>query len=1439
MAQHIFKGTGAPAFTPTRLGQHYIDEVGKKSYVSVGIDSSADWRQGSATRVDTSSNWTALNPTLDAGMFGFESNTGKYKIGDGLTAWNTLLYFSAGLSLDQTAPQTVIDGRPIFLEGIKLGTTPVGEAWGAGNVFYDAVNRCMAVQCGPETTLQVGQEAVVLVQNNTGSTLANGHAVYVTGANGDIPYVAHAQANDIAKTSILGILTQDILDGQTGFATTRGIIHDVNTSGFAAGDILYLDPATPGHFTNVKPEPPNYVVRLGRALVINATTGSIYSQPVEQTLVQDLLDVKIVSPQDGQRLTYDTVLSRWINADPVVGPADKTTYDFSVASGAARESSGLIGTPNSSSLISGVGSTTFSVGACSGYINDHAGSYVKVDYAGATGIAVAGEAYNFIGLDTAGAITVSTTELDPLTHLRLGGGFVIGGVIIDAVNNPDWAGNAMGRIRDMVANGIGAAVEGLRVSEQATPLKLTAATGEIRMELSKWTVSSPITTFTKLYNNGAWVPDGSSVNYVNTTQINNYGVGLQTMTDGFWKKDLVLVSSAGSLYYIYAQAEYPIRDLAMNGSLPAIPEAVARDTAFLAAIVCRKGDTSIASRLIDIRPDHTRVYGYEAVTQTAYDIPSHAGFRTQPLPTNVGDGTMAISGVVADFYDNNKESISPVYITATAGLALTDQVTNYIAADRDTASWVALTDKSLIDYVRYLPYAESFRSGNNTHIQPIAIRGYGEVEANYDRISSVQRYSRESGLDAIAVDSSLNLIINGGYVWAVNTRLAIADVTAATRQFENFKVGASWITRSHTTPEINNQVYNDTAGITLTSGQSLVVGLTYQIVTRSTIDFTTYGAANNTVGTIFLATGAGTLGSGDSVLTGEAVLTAGYYGIVYLYRGVEEADHTYAVYGTAEYATLDLAKASSAIGSIPELVSSHAVLLGRVIFQKGMTTGFTIESAFTTTFAAASPITAHGSLSGLANDDHTQYFNQSRGDARYIQKNASIGAATHTKITYDANGLVTAGADATTADIADSSNKRYVTDAELVVIGNTSGTNSGNETATTIGTLVNGAASKTTPVDADVLAMADSAASFILKHLTWANLKAGIQTLTDTLYVAKNTAIAGATHTKITYDAKGLVTSGADATTADIASSSNNRYVTDADLVVIGNTSGTNSGNETETTIGALVNAATEKITPVDADMVGLMDSAASNLLKKLSWVNIKATMKTYMDTLYVPLSRTVNGKALSSNITVTLASADHANEGTTTTVLHGNAAGNPAWGAVVEADITLADNTTNNFSTTRHGLVPKGTNVGAFLHDDGTWALPIGYTLTAVAASLTTWTDAATYYFGGLNKSPITTAAVSRMYIPKAGTITSASIFWYASGTAGTAESITMNIRLNNTTNTAIASVATTAANKLFSNAALSIPVAVNDYIEIMIVCPTWATNPATVVVGGTVHIE
>lgn len=43
-------------------------------------------------RHDTAANWTAANPTLLSGEKGFETDTKKWKTGDGVTAWNSLAY---------------------------------------------------------------------------------------------------------------------------------------------------------------------------------------------------------------------------------------------------------------------------------------------------------------------------------------------------------------------------------------------------------------------------------------------------------------------------------------------------------------------------------------------------------------------------------------------------------------------------------------------------------------------------------------------------------------------------------------------------------------------------------------------------------------------------------------------------------------------------------------------------------------------------------------------------------------------------------------------------------------------------------------------------------------------------------------------------------------------------------------------------------------------------------------------------------------------------------------------------------------------------------------------------------------------------------------------------------------------------------------------------
>jgi hypothetical protein len=60
------------------------------------------------------------------------------------------------------------------------------------------------------------------------------------------------------------------------------------------------------------------------------------------------------------------------------------------------------------------------------------------------------------------------------------------------------------------------------------------------------------------------------------------------------------------------------------------------------------------------------------------------------------------------------------------------------------------------------------------------------------------------------------------------------------------------------------------------------------------------------------------------------------------------------------------------------------------------------------------------------------------------------------------------------------------------------------------------------------------------------------------------------------------------------------------------------------------IHAATGKNPPVDADEFGIADSAASWGIKKITWSTIKATLKTYLDTLYAGIGANTNITSLS-----------------------------------------------------------------------------------------------------------------------------------------------------------------------------------------------------------------
>ena len=62
-------------------------------------------------RRGTAAQWTSANPILAAGEIGFETDTGKFKMGNGSSAWSALSYFADSSDFDTTAIESTIDSK--------------------------------------------------------------------------------------------------------------------------------------------------------------------------------------------------------------------------------------------------------------------------------------------------------------------------------------------------------------------------------------------------------------------------------------------------------------------------------------------------------------------------------------------------------------------------------------------------------------------------------------------------------------------------------------------------------------------------------------------------------------------------------------------------------------------------------------------------------------------------------------------------------------------------------------------------------------------------------------------------------------------------------------------------------------------------------------------------------------------------------------------------------------------------------------------------------------------------------------------------------------------------------------------------------------------------------------------------------------------------------
>lgn len=202
------------------------------------------------------------------------------------------------------------------LDYAKFDTTYAGGSTQPGMVAWNDTDGTLEFQLkGGNVTLQIGQEQVVRVKNNTGSTLDNGKAVYISGSDGNNLRVAYANASSESTSSgTIGVLTEDLNNGNAGFVTTFGLVRNINTSALTEGAAVWLS-TTNGVLTSTRPTAPNHSVMVGFCLRSHAINGVIFVRVDNGWELDELHNVLISAPVNGQALTYDNGV--WKNATPV------------------------------------------------------------------------------------------------------------------------------------------------------------------------------------------------------------------------------------------------------------------------------------------------------------------------------------------------------------------------------------------------------------------------------------------------------------------------------------------------------------------------------------------------------------------------------------------------------------------------------------------------------------------------------------------------------------------------------------------------------------------------------------------------------------------------------------------------------------------------------------------------------------------------------------------------------------------------------------------------------------------------------------------------------------------------------------------------------------------------------------------------------------------
>jgi hypothetical protein len=148
-------------------------------------------------RRGTAAQWTSANPILAAGEIGFETDTGKFKMGNGSSAWSALSYFADSSDFDTTAIESTIDSKVATAVNNLVAGAPA------------ALNTLNELALAIDSDSSFAATVTSALSQKAGLTAFNNHASATTSVHGitDVADLATKSYADSAVTTHKNVTT--------------------------------------------------------------------------------------------------------------------------------------------------------------------------------------------------------------------------------------------------------------------------------------------------------------------------------------------------------------------------------------------------------------------------------------------------------------------------------------------------------------------------------------------------------------------------------------------------------------------------------------------------------------------------------------------------------------------------------------------------------------------------------------------------------------------------------------------------------------------------------------------------------------------------------------------------------------------------------------------------------------------------------------------------------------------------------------------------------------------------------------------------------------------------------------------------------------------------------------------------------------------------------